>query len=351
LQRKSTGKHYSQKQQLLRKEPCKESNGCAIGNKINERVHQQGKIQPFGTLFLFGGKGMLYGAIEAGGTKFVCAVGNEKGEIIRQIVFPTEDPQKTLANISTFFSEFSLASIGVGSFGPIELNKKKENYGEILNTPKLLWRNFNIYKALSETYNIPIFIDTDVNIAALGEFYWGAGKNAESCLYITVGTGIGAGFVNKGATLNGRTHPEMGHIHVPRFKDDSFEGICPFHKDCLEGLASGSAIAARYGKAGMLLKDNEEVWELEAYYLAQAIMNYILILAPEKVILGGGVMKQSTLYSLIRRQVSSLLNNYITIDDIEEYIVSPQLQDNQGITGALALAAGETPAASSAIKN
>lgn len=283
---------------------------------------------------------MLYGAIEAGGTKFVCAVGDRGGSIVDQITIPTLAPEETLKMVDTFFDKYELSSIGIGSFGPVELNETNPNYGKILNTPKLLWKNFNLHEAFKEKYNIPVFLDTDVNAAALGEYYWGAAQLTDSCLYITVGTGIGAGFVKGGITLKGMAHPEMGHILIPRHPKDRFEGCCPYHKDCLEGLASGTALSDRYGVSGKELASRKDVWEMEAYYLAQAIINYILILSPEKIILGGGVMKQEVLFPLIRQKVSKLLNHYIEIDSLEDYIVSPQLNDNQGIKGALALAAG-----------
>lgn len=171
----------------------------------------------------------------------------------------------------------------------------------------------------------------------MGEFVWGAAKSSDSCLYITVGTGIGAGYVKDGVTFKGMAHPEMGHIYVPRHSQDTFEGCCPYHKGCLEGLASGTAISERYGIKGNLLEDKKEVWEIEAYYIAQAIVNYILILSPEKIVLGGGVMKQEILFPLIRKHVTKLLNNYIMVDPIDEYIVPPQLKDKQGILGCLAL--------------
>ncbi|MFC0469029.1 ROK family protein [Halalkalibacter kiskunsagensis] len=282
---------------------------------------------------------MVYGAIEAGGTKFVCAVGDEEGNIFNKITIPTEDPQKTLSAIYSFFDEYPLTAIGIGSFGPIELNKKKANFGEILNTPKLQWKNFNIYDVFVKRYNLPTFLSTDVNVAALGEFRWGAAKDVDSCLYMTVGTGVGAGFVNEGTILNAWNHPEMGHIHVPRNFNDIFEGSCPYHKDCLEGLASGSALEARYNLKGSEIQEHQrEIWELEGQYLAKAIMNYSLVLGPEKVILGGGVMKQTMLYPIIRKELSRLLNDYITIDKMEDYIVAPSLNDEQGIKGALALA-------------
>lgn len=281
---------------------------------------------------------MFYGAIEAGGTKFVCAVGNEKGEIISRTVFPTQDPETTLGNVYSYFSDYVLISIGVGCFGPIELNQNKDNFGEILNTPKHLWKNFNIYQALLSHFSIPIVVDTDVNAAALGEFHSGAAQESDSCLYITVGTGIGAGFVQKGKLSKGLFNTEMGHIYVPRHPEDSFEGSCNYHGNCLEGMASGTALHTRYGKKGNELEEMKAVWELEAYYLAQAIVNYSLILAPEKIILGGGVMKQTILYTLIREKVEKLLHQYVNIADFDDYIVPPELNDNQGVMGSLFLA-------------
>jgi fructokinase len=281
---------------------------------------------------------MFFGAIEAGGTKFVCAVGNEKGEIISRTVFPTQDPETTLGNVYSYFSNYTLTSMGVGCFGPIELNKDRNNFGQILNTPKQLWKNFNIYQALSSHFSVPVFVDTDVNAAALGEFHSGAAQESDSCLYITVGTGIGAGFVQNGKVSKGLFNTEMGHIYVSRHPEDSFVGSCHYHRDCLEGLASGTAIHTRYGKKGDELEEMQAVWELEAYYLAQAIVNYILILAPEKIILGGGVMKQNILYPLIREEVAKLFNQYVNLDDFEQYIVPPALNDNQGVMGSMFLA-------------
>lgn len=279
---------------------------------------------------------MYYGAIEAGGTKFVCAVGKSDGEIVDKIKIPTLSPDETIRNVIEFFNQYSLLGIGIGCFGPIQINKKESNYGEILSTPKLEWRNFNIYKKFKATYNLPIYLDTDVNVAALGEYKWGAAKENDSCLYMTIGTGIGAGYVKDGKTLSGVTHPEMGHIRVKRLKEDNFQGICPYHNDCLEGLASGPAIEKRYGKKAMELSEREDVWELESYYLAQAIVNYTLILSPEKIILGGGVMKQRHILPLIYNKVLNEINGYVEIPP--GFIVEPKLNDEQGIKGALSLA-------------
>ncbi|WP_413375606.1 ROK family protein [Alkalihalobacillus sp. 1P02AB] len=280
---------------------------------------------------------MLIGGIEAGGTKFVCAVGNQHGEIVDKITFPTEDPESTLLQAKEFFDVHSIEAIGVGSFGPVDLNKDSTTYGTILNTPKQKWKNYPLLDKLKQDYQIPIFLDTDVNAAALGEYKFGQGRKTKSVLYITVGTGIGAGFVKEGRPYLGESHPEMGHIMVQQRVDDIFEGCCPYHQTCLEGLASGPAIEKRYGKKGHELAAVDGVWELEAYYLSQAIMNYILVLSPGKIILGGGVMKQKQLYSLVQSKLIELLNGYMTIEEMAQFIVAPSLNDEQGIKGAIAL--------------
>lgn len=281
---------------------------------------------------------MLIGGIEAGGTKFVCAVGDESGNIFDKVTFPTEEPEKTLDAAKQFFNKHDIQALGVGSFGPVDLNKKSKTFGRILNTPKLKWKQFHLLEQLKQDYNIPVTLDTDVNAAALGEYKYGAAKNAASILYITVGTGIGAGFVKDGQTYIGKSHPEMGHIFIQQRKDDNFEGNCPYHGTCLEGLASGPAIEKRFGKKGDLLGADHIAWEITADYLAQAIINYLLILSPEKVIIGGGVMKQKQLYPLIRRKVLEFSNAYMELENLDEMIVTPKLNDEQGIKGAIALA-------------
>ena len=281
---------------------------------------------------------MLIGGIEAGGTKFVCAVGDESGNIFDKVTFPTEEPEKTLDAAKQFFNKHDIQALGVGSFGPVDLNKKSKTFGRILNTPKLKWKQFHLLEQLKQDYNIPVTLDTDVNAAALGEYKYGAAKNAASVLYITVGTGIGAGFVKDGQTYIGKSHPEMGHIFIQQRKDDNFEGNCPYHGTCLEGLASGPAIEKRFGKKGDLLGADHIAWEITADYLAQAIINYLLILSPEKVIIGGGVMKQKQLYPLIRRKVLEFSNAYMELENLDEMIVAPKLNDEQGIKGAIALA-------------
>lgn len=284
---------------------------------------------------------MTIGAIEAGGTKFVLGIGNEKGEIFEKISIPTEDPNTTMTKVIEFFKDKNIEALGVGCFGPIDLNKDSTSYGYITTTPKLKWANYNIVGELKKYFNIPIGFDTDVNGAALGELTWGAAKNLNSAVYITIGTGIGAGAIIEGRMIHGLLHPEMGHILVKRHDKDNYEGKCPYHKDCLEGLAAGPAIEARWGKKGHELESASEVWEMEAFYLAQAIANFVLILSPEKIILGGGVMNQKHLFPLIRAKVIKNLAGYVNkkeiLENIDSYIVSPLLGDNAGLCGAIAL--------------
>ncbi|MGY0692478.1 ROK family protein [Virgibacillus sp. FSP13] len=284
---------------------------------------------------------MLIGGIEAGGTKFVCAVGEESGEIVAKTSFPTEEPAETFQEVKRFFHAHKVEAIGIGCFGPVDLDKKSATYGTILNTPKTKWKQYDVLTKLKSDLKVPVYIDTDVNAAALAEYKYGAGKDVNSCMYITVGTGIGAGYVQDGETYVGKSHPEMGHILIPQHKDDSFSGCCPYHGNCLEGLASGPAIEKRYGKKGTQLAADRNVWELEAYYLAQAIMNYVLVLSPERIILGGGVMKQKQLYPLIREKVLDLVNDYVGIDNVDTFIVAPKLHDEQGVRGAMALVSSD----------
>lgn len=283
----------------------------------------------------------MLGAIEAGGTKFVCAVSDNELAIQDRVTIPTTTPEETLGKVFEFFDQFELESIGIGSFGPIDVNQQSETYGYITTTPKTAWQQTDFLGQMKNRYSIPIGWTTDVNAAALGELERGAAKGKSSCVYLTIGTGIGGGAVVNGEPLEGFGHPEMGHLLVKRHPEDTFEGICPFHKDCLEGLASGPAIEKRYGKKAQDLSDDQKVWEIQAYYLAQALINYTLIISPEKIILGGGVMKQKQLFPLVREQFQKLLNGYVATPALEEYIMSPGLNDDAGITGSLILALNE----------
>ncbi|WP_407371232.1 ROK family protein [Carnobacterium sp.] len=281
---------------------------------------------------------MMYGAIEAGGTKFVCAISDEQLEIKERISIPTTTPEETLKQVFDFFDQYTLTSIGIGSFGPIDVNEKSATYGYVTSTPKTAWKNFDFLGAVKQRYDIPVAWTTDVNAAAYGELKKGSAQGTESCLYLTVGTGIGGGAVVDGKVLSGFGHPEMGHLLVSMHPDDYFEGVCPYHGNCLEGVAAGPAIEKRYGKKGHELAEDKKVWEIEAFYLAQALVNYTLILSPEKIILGGGVMKQTQLLAMIKEQFTQLMAGYVATPSLDEYIVTPELEDNAGITGCLLMA-------------
>lgn len=283
----------------------------------------------------------MFGAIEAGGTKMVCGIGTETGEIIRHTSIPTTTPEETMAKIFEFFAGESIEALGVGTFGPVDLDADSDTYGHITTTPKVKWANYPLYDTLKQHFNVPVVLDTDVNGAAFGEMKFGGAKDVSSCLYMTVGTGIGAGAVIDGELVHGMGHPEMGHILVRRHPNDQSEGVCPYHGDCLEGLASGPAIEARSGVKGHLLAEADEAWDIEADYLAQALMNFALVLAPERMILGGGVMKQQQLFPKVRAAFNAKLNGYVKnryVDHLDTYIVPPALGDFAGLKGALALA-------------
>ncbi|QTN01398.1 ROK family protein [Sediminibacillus dalangtanensis] len=281
---------------------------------------------------------MYLGAIEAGGTKFVCAVSNEQLEIVDQVCIPTTTPQETLRKVFSFFNQYELRSMGIGSFGPIDINIQSATYGFITSTPKPGWRNFDFLGTIKKHYQVPVAWTTDVNAAAYGEYKKGSARDDASCLYLTVGTGIGGGAVIDGKLLEAFGHPEMGHVLVRTHEEDTFQGSCPYHGNCLEGMASGPAIEGRTGRKAQSLKKEDSVWEMEAYYLAQALNNYTLILRPDKIILGGGVMNQIHLFPLIRTAFEELNNAYVPVPVLEQYIVAPGLGDHAGITGCLLLA-------------
>lgn len=283
---------------------------------------------------------MVYGAIEAGGTKFVVAVGDEKGNIIKRETYKTTEPAETMQQVIQFFKQYEsdLKAIGIGSFGPIDIRKDSKTYGYITHTPKLAWRNYNIVGALKNEFHVPMGFTTDVNAAALGEVKLGAAKGLDSCIYVTIGTGIGGGAVVRGEILEGFSHPEMGHIMVKRHKHDRFTGNCPSHDDCLEGLAAGGAIEKRFGKKSALLADNEEVWNLEAHYLAQAVMNYTLTLSPERIVNPPPQYFVAVEKGNFRQKLKGLMNQYVQLPPLDEYIVPPMLEDDAGITGCVILA-------------
>ncbi|MHB8131280.1 MAG: ROK family protein [Mobilitalea sp.] len=284
---------------------------------------------------------MLLGALEAGGTKMVLAIGKEDGEILEQISIPTEEPSITIGKIIDYFKTKNIEALGIGSFGPVDLDRSSKTYGYITSTPKLAWANCDIVGTIKKELSIPIGFDTDVNASALGEATWGSIKGLSSGIYITIGTGVGIGVYINGELLHGMLHPEAGHILLSRHPLDTFEGVCPYHPNCLESLASGPAIEKRWNKKAYELKDLAEVWEMEAFYIAQGLVDFILTLAPHKIILGGGVMHQEQLFPLIRSKVAELLNGYVKtsqLENLDTYIVPASLNDNQGIMGCLQLA-------------
>ena len=283
---------------------------------------------------------MIIGALEAGGTKMVCALGKEDGSIIDQISIPTTTPEETIPKIIEYFKDKGIEALGIGAFGPVGVDPASENYGYILETPKLAWRNKDLLGSLKKGLKVPMAIDTDVNGSCLGEVTYGCAKGLNSVIYITIGTGVGVGVWVNGGLLHGMLHPEGGHILLNRHPEDTKGGVCPSHPNCFEGFASGPSIEARWGKKAVDLKEQSEVWELESFYIAQALADYIMILSPQKIILGGGVMHQEQLFPLIRRKVKELVNGYICskeLDDIDNYIVPASLSDDQGIMGAIRL--------------
>lgn len=283
---------------------------------------------------------MRLGALEAGGTKMVCAIGDENGNIKERVSIPTKTPEETIPLLVDFFKQREIDALGIGCFGPLELNPKAEKYGFITTTTKLAWRNFDFLGSMKNALQCPVGFDTDVNGSVLGEVTFGQAKGKSCALYLTIGTGIGAGIYIEGKLLHGMLHPEAGHVLITRKETDIYEGKCPYHKNCLEGLASGPAIEGRYGKKATDLAEEEDVWDLEADYIAQALTGYILTLSPEIIILGGGVMHQMQLFPLIRKKVTEYLGGYVNteeLSDMEHYIVPASLHDDQGIMGCLEL--------------
>ncbi|ALS28534.1 ROK family protein [Paenibacillus cisolokensis] len=284
---------------------------------------------------------MRIGAIEAGGTKFVCGIGDENGTIVDRVSFPTEMPETTIANVIAYFRDKEVEAIGVGSFGPIDLDPASPTYGHVTTTPKPGWSGYPLLGTLKEAFDVPFGWDTDVNAAAFGEATWGAARGLDSCVYYTIGTGIGVGVYAEGKMVHGLVHPEGGHVLTRRHPDDRFEGFCPYHGDCLEGMAAGPALEKRWNMKGKDIPADHPAWAIEAFYIGQAVAGTILLLSPKKVILGGGVMHQRQLLPLIRAEVQKNLNGYVSADalrdGIDSYIVTPGLGDNAGLCGALAL--------------
>ncbi len=288
----------------------------------------------------------LWGGIEGGGTKFVCAVGTGPGDLRAEERFPTTTPEETLARAVAFFRREageSLAALGFGSFGPVDANPSSPTFGHVTSTPKPGWAHADVAGPLRRALGVPVGFDTDVNAAALGEHRWGAAQGLDTFIYLTVGTGIGGGGMANGRLIHGLLHPEMGHIRIPHDRArDPYPGACPYHGDCLEGLAAGPAVEGRWGARGEALPPDHPAWTLEAEYLALGLASLICTLSPQRVIVGGGLMQQAQLLPLVCRGVQGLLGGYLQspaiLERIDEYIVPPALGSRAGVLGAIALA-------------
>ena len=287
----------------------------------------------------------LYGAIEAGGTKFICAVGTGPQDLRARTRIPTGAPQETLAQCVEFFrGQPKLDAIGVACFGPVELRLNAPRYGHVTTTPKPGWADADVVGPLQRALGVPVGFDTDVNGAVLGEARWGAARGLGSAVYITIGTGIGGGAIVGGQLIHGLVHPEMGHLLLPRELDDqAFDGSCPFHgARCWEGVASGPALEHRWGQRAETLPVEHPAWDLEARYIASALTTLVLVLSPERLILGGGVMDTPTLLPMVRKYLTCSLAGYVQAEALlagtDQYVVGPALGQNAGILGALALA-------------
>lgn len=286
----------------------------------------------------------LFGGIEGGGTKFVCAVGTGPDDIRAETRFPTTTPAETMGKAVEFFKEYEgLSAIGVACFGPLDPSPASPTFGRIMPTPKPGWTNVDVVGALRAAFDLPVGFDTDVDGAALSEWRWGAAQNCNPVLYLTIGTGIGGGALINGNLLHGLIHPEMGHIPLPHdLERDPFIGACPFHNDCFEGLAAGPAIEKRWGQKAGTLPPDHPAWDLEAHYIALALQSYICTLSPQRIVIGGGVTQQAHMMPLIRAKVQKMLNGYVQssaiTQNIAEYIVLPGLGNRAGVLGAIALA-------------
>ncbi len=288
----------------------------------------------------------LWGGIEAGGTKFVCAVGTGPDDLRAEVRFATTTPQETLARAIRFFQEQQgeepLGAIGIASFGPLDPNPDSPTFGYITTTPKPGWAHTDVAGPIRRTLGVPVGFDTDVNAAALAEYRWGAARGLDTFIYLTVGTGIGGGGMVNGQLVHGLIHPEMGHIRIPHdWQRDPYAGSCPYHGDCFEGLAAGPALEGRWGRRGETLPVDHPAWQLEAEYLALGLVNFICTLSPQRIVIGGGVMQRPHLLPLVRRRVRELLNGYLQVpsilEHIDDYIVPPALGDRAGVLGAIAL--------------
>jgi fructokinase len=274
----------------------------------------------------------------------VCALGNGPDDLSALERFPTTSPEETLDRVVAFFRRGPApAAVGIGSFGPVDLDPASPSWGTVTTTPKPGWQDAAVAPLVAERLGVPVAFDTDVNAAALGEWRWGAGRGLDSLCYLTVGTGVGAGLIVDGRPLRGLIHPEVGHMQVPHDRQrDPFGGNCPRHGDCWEGLASGPALAARWEAEPAELPSDHPAWPLEAEYLASGILNIISVASPRRIIAGGGVLDHPGLLPLVSERLRELIAGYLRTpmfeDRLREYLVAPELGDRAGVLGAIALA-------------
>lgn len=283
---------------------------------------------------------MRIGALEAGGTKMVCAVIDETGTVHDRVSLPTGTPAETMPSLIGYFAGRGIEALGVGCFGPLDLDRSSPTWGFITATPKTPWKFYDIAGELQRALGVPVALDTDVNCAVLGEARRGSCRGLNDCVYITVGTGIGMGVLCGGRLVHGMQHPELGHVPVAVVPGDSYAGCCPYHGQCLEGMASGTAMRGRWGVPAQQLEDKPEVWQLEAEYLAQGIVTCILAYAPRRIVLGGGVAHHEGLLAAVRGAVVRRLAGYVQtreVLDIDHYLVGPELGDNQALLGCMEL--------------
>jgi fructokinase len=286
----------------------------------------------------------VYGGIETGGSKWQCAVGAGPDDLRAAETVPTTTPAETIERVVTFFErEGPVEAIGIGSFGPLDAKVSSPTWGHITTTPKPGWADTDVGQEIQRRLSVPVVFDTDVNAAAFGEHLWGAAQGLDTFCYITVGTGIGGGGMARGKLLHGLVHPEFGHMRIPHDREaDPFPGVCPYHGDCWEGLASGLAIEARWGRPAVELAGEKAVWELEARYLALGLVSVICVLSPERIVIGGGVMSAPGLLPLVRREVGTLMNGYLDNsavgDGIADYLTLPRLGSLSGVLGGIGLA-------------
>lgn len=280
----------------------------------------------------------MYGSIELGGTKIRCAVLDELGNIVKEIRIETSDPKENMKDVVDFLKANPVESIGIGAFGPIDVDKESKTYGFVLETPKKLWRNFDLLGSIKKELDLPMGFTTDVGASGIGEYKYGAAKDKRSSLYLTIGTGVGGSYIQDGVLLEGFSHPEMGHIELAREEGDTVKGKCDFHDSCFEGLCAGPALELRTGVRGENLDKDDPAFDILARYIAKGLMTYTMILRPHIIIIGGGVVNKEGMIEKIRREFKKLDNHYINIPDPDEYIVFPELGNEAGLIGGYVLA-------------